>query len=66
MRHIFAIFDKNGDGHISRSELKTAMKRLNEKFSDSEMDQIIAQADMDGDGEVNFKEFKILCLNKKF
>ena len=41
------------------------MKRLNEKFSDSEMDQIIAEADMDGDGEFNFKEFKILCLNKK-
>ena len=66
MRHVFAIFDRNGDGHISRSELKTAMKRLNEDFSDLQMDQIIAEADMDGDGEVNFKEFKILCLNKKF
>ena len=66
MRHVFAIFDKNGDGHISRSELKTAMRKINENFSDREIDEIIAEADLDDDGEVNFKEFKILCLNKKF
>ncbi len=40
-----------------RSELKTAMKKIDEKFSDREIEQLIAEADMDADGEVNFKEF---------
>lgn len=65
MKHVFAIFDKNGDGYISKSEMKSAMKKMNENFSDAEIDQIIQDADLDDDGEVNFHEFVVLMNQSK-
>ena len=62
---MFAIFDKNGDGYISKSEMKSAMKKMNENFSDAEIDQIIQDADLDDDGEVNFHEFVVLMNQSK-
>lgn len=64
LRHVFAIFDKNGDGYISKSEMKSAMKKINENFNDEEIDDIIKEADLDDDGEVNFNEFVVLMTPK--
>ena len=33
------------------------MINLGEKLSDEEVDQMIKEADLDGDGQVNFDEF---------
>ena len=43
-----------------RSELSTAMKKLNENFTDHEIEMLIAEADLDLDERVNFKEFKTI------
>merc|ERR1719219_1012225 len=50
-------FDKNGDGYISKSELKSAMKKMDQDCSDEAVERMFAEADLDGDGEVSFKEF---------
>ena len=55
---MFAIFDKNGDGYLSHAEVKEAMAKLGENCSDSEIEAIIRAADLDQDGEVNYREFK--------
>ena len=39
------------------------MRKLNESFTDREIEMLIEEADLDDDGEVNFKEFKII-MNK--
>ena len=57
LRQAFKIFDKNGDSFISRSELKSAMKKMGERMSDREIDGLIRQADLDKDGRVNYEEF---------
>ena len=41
------------------------MKKLNEKFSDSEIEKLIAEADLDDDGQVNFGEF-VTIMSQKF
>ena len=51
------MFDKNGDNYISRSELKSAMKKLGEKMTDKDIDDMIKEADLDKDGKVNYEEF---------
>merc|ERR1711894_374026 len=60
LKHVFAIFDKNGDGYICKSELTSAMKKLNENFTDHEIQMLITDADLDLDEKVNFKEFKTI------
>lgn len=48
------MFDKNNDGLISSTELRHVMTNLGERLSDAEVDDMIKEADMDGDGMVNY------------
>ena len=50
----FKVFDKNGDGYISSDELRQVMTQLGEKLTDDELDDMIQEADTDGDGQVNY------------
>ena len=57
IREVFRMFDKDGDGHISTSELRDAMSNLGVDLTDEEVDEMIKAADSDGDGQVNYEEF---------
>ena len=65
LRHVFAIFDKNGDGYLSHDEVKDAMLKLGEEFTDNEIEDLIRTADLDQDGEVNYREFKRFISDPK-
>ena len=52
---ISRVFDKNNDGLISSTELRHVMTNLGEKLSDEEVDDMIREADLDGDGMVNYE-----------
>ncbi len=54
LRESFKVFDKNGDGYISASELRHVMITLGEKLTDEEVEEMIREADIDGDGQVNY------------
>ncbi|KAM7158788.1 calmodulin-alpha-like [Molossus nigricans] len=53
----FGVFDKDGNGHISAAEPHHVMTNLGEKRTDEEVDETIRDADIDGDGQVNYEEF---------
>ena len=61
----FKVFDIDGDGLITKDELQTTMNSLGEPMNEVEVKAMIAEADLDGDGKINFKEFKILMDNKE-
>lgn len=65
LREAFRVFDKNNDGLISNSELRHVMTNLGEKLSDEEVDDMIKEADLDGDGMVNYAEFVTILTSKK-
>ena len=51
------MFDKDNDGYISALELSYVMTNLGEKLTDDEVIDMIREADLDGDGKVNFTGF---------
>ncbi|XP_036113721.1 calmodulin-like [Molossus molossus] len=53
----FGVFDKDGNGYISAAEPHHVMTNLGEKRTDEEVDETIRDADIDGDGQVNYEEF---------
>ncbi|WOL08907.1 neo-calmodulin [Canna indica] len=57
LREAFKVFDKDQNGFISKYELRNVMISLGEKLTDEEADQMIKEADLDGDGQVNYEEF---------
>lgn len=55
LREAFRVFDKDGNGFISAAELRHVMTNLGEKLTDEEVDEMIKEADLDGDGLVNYE-----------
>merc|ERR1719183_865684 len=53
----FALFDDDNTKKISFKNFKRVAKELGENLSDKELEEIIAEADTDGDGEINESEF---------
>ena len=51
----FRVFDQDGDGFISAEELRFLMCNLGEKLTQEEVNEMIAEADQDGDGQVNYR-----------
>ena len=64
LREAFKVFDKDGNGFISAAELRHVMTNLGEKLSDAEVDEMIREADVDGDGQINYAEFVKMMVAK--
>jgi len=60
MREAFNVFDQNGDGFITVEELRTVLSSLGLKQGRTVEDckKMIMKVDVDGDGMVDYKEFK--------
>lgn len=57
MQEAFKVFDRDGNGMITAAEIRTAMYNLGEKLTDEEIDEMIKEADLDGDGQLSYEEF---------
>mmetsp|Transcript_1314 Transcript_1314/g.2033 ORF Transcript_1314/g.2033 Transcript_1314/m.2033 type:complete len:149 (+) Transcript_1314:117-563(+) len=57
MLEAFQVFDTDGNGSITADELRQIFMNLGEKLTDEEITDMIKEADMDGDGEINYQEF---------
>ncbi|KAL8531111.1 hypothetical protein ACS0TY_007938 [Phlomoides rotata] len=60
LRRVFSMFDRNGDGKISRKELSESMEKLGVQIPEKELSQMIEKIDVDGDGCVDVEEFSEL------
>ena len=60
----FKVFDKNGDGKISRAEFGQVMENLGEKLTKEELDDLIGESDLNNDGQVDYNEFVKMMASK--
>jgi calmodulin len=64
MMEAFKVFDKDGNGFVSKIDLKQVMHYLGEDLTIEELEEIIKDWDEDGDGQLNFEEFSALMTFK--
>ena len=57
MRKAFRLFDSEHRSHIGFKEIKKVAKELGENMADEELNEMIAEADKDGDGELTEEDF---------
>ncbi|XP_078182254.1 calmodulin-6-like [Carex rostrata] len=65
LREAFRVFDKDQNGFISAAELRHVMTNLGEKLSDEEVQEMVQEADTDGDGQINYEEFVKVMIAKR-
>ncbi|KAG4266989.1 calmodulin [Fusarium proliferatum] len=54
IREAFKVFDRDNNGFISAAELRHVMTSIGEKLTDDEVDEMIREADQDGDGRIDY------------
>ncbi|GAV85659.1 EF_hand_5 domain-containing protein [Cephalotus follicularis] len=57
---VFQMFDRNGDGRITKMELNESLEKLGMFIPDKELTRMIEKIDVDGDGCVDIDEFGAL------
>jgi calcium-binding protein CML len=62
LKDAFSVYDVDGNGSISAEELQKVMASLGEPCSMSECRKIISGVDSDGDGMIDFEEFKVMMM----
>lgn len=64
LKRVFATFDKNSDGYITKQELKESLKNIRIFMSDQEIEEMVTKVDANGDGLIDFSEFCLLCRSQ--
>lgn len=62
LREAFKLYEMEGSGCITPRSLKRMLSRLGERKTMEECEVMIAQFDLNGDGVINFDEFRVMML----
>lgn len=59
----FTVFDRDGNGFVDATELRYMLQHHGSmRLTDEEVDEMLADADINGDGKLNFEEFIQLMM----
>jgi hypothetical protein len=56
---LFNRLDANGNGYVSKEELKQGIQELGFEIAESEIDSFMTHIDTDGDGRISQPEFEV-------
>lgn len=55
VRCVCRVFDRDGNGYITRDELQSAMEVIQENVTENQVSELLALADLDKDGKINYE-----------
>lgn len=64
LREIFEALDRDGNGHVTVSELRAGIEHAGIEFPPN-LQEVIVEADTDGGGAIEYTEFLAACLDKQ-
>ncbi|KAG6528555.1 hypothetical protein ZIOFF_010733 [Zingiber officinale] len=59
----FALFDRNGDGHITPQELESVLQSMGYHPTRKDLMDMIKEVDTDGNGTIELNEFQDIIFN---
>jgi len=62
IREAFRIFDRDGNGFIDSKELKHIVTQMGQVLTNAEADEFMLEADLNGDGKLDFNEFMQMMM----
>lgn len=62
LKDAFSVYDIDGNGSITADELFKVLKSLGDECTLAECKKMISGVDSDGDGMIDFEEFKVMML----
>merc|ERR1711871_1757640 len=62
IENAFLTFDADGSGFIDREELVNVLTTMGDPVDEETINGMIAEADLDGDGKINYAEFTNIML----
>merc|ERR1712100_496293 len=63
---VFRAMDANGDGKLSKDEIKNGYAEFfGKSLTDEQVDDMFAKVDADGNGEIDYSEFVVATMNEK-
>jgi len=64
LKETFLLFDKDGDGTIDTNELENVLRKLGKNPTSTQIMAMIAEADADNSGDIDFDEFVNMMQNQ--
>ncbi|XP_077988101.1 neo-calmodulin-like [Glandiceps talaboti] len=64
MMEAFRRFDRNNDGYVDAKEIEFVMQKIGDKMTKEEAQEMVNEADVDGDGRINYEEFVAIMCQK--
>lgn len=61
-REVFNVYDTDGNGIIASDEFRAAMNSIGENLSKAEAEEMIMEADSDGDGQIDLTGRQVLLM----
>jgi len=65
IKEAFRIFNKAGNGRVTKDELKGALLAMGEKLTDDEIGEMMEEADLDKDGGLKYDEFVKIMMTEE-
>jgi calmodulin len=65
IQETFRFIDKRGRGCVTTAELRYVMMNIGENLTDEQVDELVEEADIDGDGLVDYQEFAYMLEKNK-
>merc|ERR1711998_63310 len=62
IKNAFLTFDADGSGYITREELIETLTTMGDPVDEETINGMIQEADVDGDGKINYEEFTKIML----